>query len=413
MLIMNNLFSNEVSNTPKKRKTNIMKLRVIKSIFESGTISLNEIASKVSLSLPTLNLIMHELTQDGILEQKNKGESIGGRKPNLYQLKNQTLNILTVEVERFTIRIIVIDNNNAIVNKSRKYNIQLTKEAEDINQLIDLIYRYASEENIDWKKITGIGILMPGLVNSETGENLTFYYAPNFNLRKHLEKTFKKDVYILNDVKSAAYSELNYGAAIGKQNVLIIQMDWGIGLGIIINGEVYMGNNGFSGEVGHMVFVENGQLCYCGKRGCLETIASGVALVKTAQKDISESKPTLLSSKYDVNNLLPNDIIEAANLGDQYAIDLINTLGKNLSKAISHLIQLFNPQLIVMSGKFAAAGSLITLPIQLGIQTYTMNPLKNNCELSVSTLGENGAIKGIILYAISKYLDHLIKNMEK
>lgn len=412
MLLMKILFSNEVANTPKKRKNNILKLKVLKTIFENRTIAINEIAAKVNLSLPTLNLIVNELINEGLLEQKDKGDSIGGRKPNLYQVKSQTLNVLSIEIDRFNIRVVVIDNNNSIVHKSRKYQHQLSKEAIDIQNVVDLIYRYASEENIDWTKITVMGILMPGLTNAETGENLTYYKGPGFNLQKHLEKIFRKDVYLLNDVKSAALSELKYGAAIGQRNVLIIQMDWGIGLGIIINGEVYMGNEGFSGEVGHMVFVEDGQLCYCGKRGCLETVASGIALVNTAKRDISAAKPTLLSNKYDVDNLLPTDIIEAANLGDQYAIDLINTLGSNLGKAFSQLIQLFNPQRIVISGKFVEAGSLITLPIQLAIETYTMNALKKNCTLHLSTLGENGAVKGIILYSINKYLDDLIRKME-
>ncbi|QBQ41968.1 ROK family transcriptional regulator [Sphingobacterium psychroaquaticum] len=413
MTLISKIFSENPSFTSKQRKNALVKLKVLKTIFENYAITINEVATKVNLSLPTLNLIMSELIQEGLLEQKSKGESIGGRKPNLYQIKNRILNILSIEIERFTVRLIVLDNNNEIVHEGKTYTNNLAKDADKIDNLIEIIRQYAVESKLDWLTIMGIGILMPGLINTETGENLTFYYAPNFNLRQHIKETFQKDVYILNDVKAAAISELNYGAAIGKKNVLIIQMDWGIGLGIIINGEVYMGNDGFSGEVGHMVFVEDGQLCYCGKRGCLETVASGVALVNRAKEDIAEKIPTTLTQLPEKEALLPKDIIEAANLGDQYAIDLLNILGKNLGKAISHLIQLFNPQMIVMSGKFADAGTFITLPIQLGIQTYTMNALKNSCELRVSTLGENGPVNGIVLYSITRYLDSLIVKMEK
>ncbi|GGH23190.1 ROK family transcriptional regulator [Sphingobacterium alkalisoli] len=406
------LYLKHKNYSSKERKSNALRLRILKTIFENRTITIGEIATKINLSFPTLNAIISELTLEGLIEQKEKGESIGGRKPNLYQLCNEVFNILSVEVERFTIRLIVLDNNHNTVYSSRSYPNPLSKNSADIEDLTNIIQRYIEEECISWNKITSIGILMPGLINSSTGENRTFYTSTGFNLQAHLEHVFNKHIFLLNDVKSAALSELNYGAAQGLQNVLIIQMDWGIGLGIIINGEVYMGSEGFSGEVGHMVFVEDGQLCYCGKRGCLETVASGVALVSRAREDIAQFTPTLLSTNYNVETLLPQDIIEAAHLGDQYAIDLIYNLGKNLGKAISYLIQLFNPQLIVMSGKFAAAGSLITLPIQQGIQTYTMNALKNNCKLQVSTLGANGFTKGIVLYTITRHFDKLIEAIE-
>ncbi|KGE13382.1 ROK family protein [Sphingobacterium deserti] len=397
----------------KIRKVNNLKLTILKTIFEHRALSVSEIASLVNLSLPTLNNILAELVNDGLIEQKEKGESLGGRKPNLYQLCDGVFHILCLEVERFAVRLVVLDNNNIVIHEGRSYSLSLSKDASEVSQLTAVIQQFVDELNVDWNNINGIGILMPGLVNSAQGENQTFFIAPGFNLQAHLEDVFKKKVFLLNDVKAAALSELNFGAARGLKDVLIIQMDWGIGLGILINGEVYMGHEGFSGEVGHMVFVEDGQLCYCGKRGCLETVASGVALVNRAREDINQQMPTLLSERYDVETLLPQDIIEAAHAGDQYAIGLIYNLGKNLGKAISYLIQLFNPELIVMSGKFAAAGTLITLPIQQGIQTYAMNALENSCRLEVSTLGKNGSIKGIVLFSINQYLDMLISNNER
>ncbi|TDS07529.1 ROK family transcriptional regulator [Sphingobacterium paludis] len=391
----------------KDRKIYNLKLRILKTIFEHRTLSVSDIASRVHLSLPTLNNMLTELLNEGLIEHREKGESLGGRKPNLYQLCDGVFTILCLEIERFAVRLVALDNNNELVYEAKSYSLSLSKEASDVSELVAIITRFVEEHHVDWNMISGIGVLMPGLVDSARGQNQTFFVAPGFNLQAHLESLFNKQVFLLNDVKAAALSELNFGAARGLKNVLIIQMDWGIGLGILINGEVYMGHEGFSGEVGHMVFVEDGQLCYCGKRGCLETVASGVALVNRAREDIHQQMPTLLSERYHVETLLPQDIIEAAHAGDQYAIDLIYNLGKNLGKAMSYLIQLFNPELIVMSGKFADAGSLITLPIQQGIQTYAMNALKNSCRLEVSTLGANGSIKGIVLYSINRYFDTL------
>src|SRR5690606_24873362 len=197
-----------------------------------------------------------------------------------------------------------------------------------------------------------------------------------------------------------------------KKNVLVILMDWGIGLGIIINGQVYMGNNGFSGEMGHMVFEEDGDLCYCGKRGCLETIASGVYLVNQARSDIENGMPSLLKNLTDVKNLQPQHSIKVATEGDQYAIDLISSLGKNLGKAISLLIQILNPQSVVLSGKFAQAGPLITIPIQQSLNTYTMNAIGKNCEIEVSSLDHNGYAKGLVRFTFEKYFEDNVLGTE-
>jgi len=146
-------------------------------------------------------------------------------------------------------------------------------------------------------------------------------------------------------------------------------------------------------------------LCYCGKRGCLETIASGVYLVNQAKADISAGVPTLLNGLVDLDDLQPQHIIEVANKGDQYAIDLISSLGRNLGKAISMLMQILNPESIVLSGKFAKAGSLITIPIQQSLNTYTMNAIRKNTVVELSPLDNNGYAKGLVRYTFEKYFE--------
>ncbi len=393
------------SESAKNRKSALNKVRLLKTVFRQEQMAVGDLSQGMGLSFPTVNGIILDLQESGLVVAKEKGESIGGRKPILYQVNDGIFNVLCIEIERFSIRFVVLDNNNNVVYDPKSYVFEISVEASRVDDLVRAINRYIDELCINLNRISAIGINMPGLVNSNTLTNHTFYTAPDFNLGKFLKEKYNKYIVVINDVKAAAFSELAYGAARQKKNVLVILMDWGIGLGIISNGEVYMGNDGFSGEMGHMVFVEEGELCYCGKRGCLETIASGVYLVNRAKADIQAGVPTLLKGMVAIDQLQPQHIIEVANKGDQYAIDLISALGKNLGKAISMLIQILNPESIVLSGKFAKAGSLITIPIQQSLNTYTMNPIRMGCSVELSSLDVNGYAKGLVRHTFEKYFE--------
>ena len=393
------------SESAKNRKSALNKVKLLNTVFKKEQMAVGDLSQGMGLSFPTVNGIILDLQERGLVVAREKGESIGGRKPVLYQINDGVFHVLCVEIERFSIRLVVLDNNNNVVNTPKSYPFEIHVDASRIDDLVAVINKYTTDMGVDMDNISAIGLNMPGLVNAHTTTNHTFYVGADFNVGNFLRDIYKKYVVVINDVKAAAFSELAYGAARHKKNVLVILMDWGIGLGIISNGAVYMGHDGFAGEMGHMVFVEDGELCYCGKRGCLETIASGVYLVNRAKADIKAGVPTLLKGLVDVEDLQPQHIIEVANSGDQYAIDLISELGKNLGKAISMLVQILNPESIVLSGKFAKAGSLITIPIQQSLNTYTMNAIRKNSVVELSPLDENGYAKGLVRYTIEKYFE--------
>lgn len=389
----------------RERKAARNKLKVLKAVFKQEMLSVGELSKAIGLSFPTVHALVADLQERNVLISRDKGESIGGRKPLLYRINKAFFKVLCVEIERFSVRLVVLDNSNDEIYPSRHYAHELSEDSSGVQRLVEIIHEYLKEVGAQLADVSAVGLDMPGLVDSASGTNHTFFVDEGFNLRDYLSKELGKYVAIINDVKAAALSELVYGAAHNKKNVLVILMDWGIGLGIIADGQVYMGNNGFSGEMGHMVFEEDGELCYCGKRGCLETIASGIYLVNQARADIEAGIPTLLKNLPNIQDLQPQDIIKVATQGDQYAIDLISYLGRNLGKAMSLLIQILNPESIVLSGKFAQAGALITIPIQQSLNTYTMNSIGKNCEVEVSSLGVNGYPKGLVRFTFDKYFE--------
>ncbi|HTG54871.1 MAG TPA: ROK family protein, partial [Niabella sp.] len=265
-----------------------------------------------------------------------------------------------------------------------------------------------SSVKIPRERIIGCSIGMPGLISQGLGENYTYLLdEPQQSLQQDLETTLQLPVLLQNDVKGAALAELRYGLARGKQNVLVLLMDWGVGLGIIMDGEVRQGSWGFSGEIGHIPFIENGELCYCGKRGCLETVASGLALSKIARKDISTGTTSILGklSSKDIQELAPSHIIDAANKGDQYAIQLLSDIGANIGKGTSTLIQLFNPELIILSGKIAEAKQYITLPMQQAINTYCMTQVREKTKIISANHPEHFRMFGYATNAIEAFLD--------
>lgn len=387
-----------LSNLEKKK--NLQKLKIIKYLYFSGDTTKNQICSTFKFSLPTSISLLNQLIKEGIVEKKGYGRSVGGRKPDLYGLDENTFLVLSIHIERNKIRMAILNNAHRILFEDA---IPITISAD--TKIVDILFANAekmiSESKINTDTLMGVGVSMPGLVCTEKGENLTYFLEDQEkgSLREALENKFLKPVVIFNDANSACLAEFRFGLAKNKKDVLVISMDWGIGLGIIMGGKLQTGTSGFAGEFGHIPIVENGKLCYCGKTGCLETIASGIALVNEAKDSIDKGQQTILSSlvNEDLKVLEPNLIIDAANQGDQFAINLISEIGSNLGKGLAILIQVFNPELIILGGQIAEAAQFITTPVQQSINSYAKIQLKDKTEVILSELGKKSSLLGVSL----------------
>lgn len=392
-----------------ERKKHLQKIRIIKDLYINGTNTNAEICNTFKLSLPTSMALLNQLTDVGIVEKQGRGESVGGRKPDLFGLKEHTFFVLGIQVERFKIKLAILDNTHRILFEKTIPTI-ISKDFK----IVDFIHKNASEliddSKVDTDKLMGIGISMPGLVSSEEGRNYTYFLRDqeSESLQSAFENKFNKPVVIFNDAKSSCLAEFRFGLAKNKRNVLVISMDWGVGLGIIMGGKMHNGVSGFAGEFGHIPIVEDGLLCHCGKRGCLETVASGIAMVNKAKKGLEAGQTSILNTMIDneIDNLEPELIIEAANLGDQFAINVLSEIGISLGKGIAILIQIFNPELIILEGKIAEANQFITTPIQQSLNTYTMIQLKERTQISLSTLGKNSSLFGATLAV----MEHIFKD---
>lgn len=394
-------------------KQTVTGYKLLKLLHVHGPLPVTALTQSLDISTPVLSGILSRLVKEKWIEKKGKGDSIGGRRPDLYALRDHSFFTICIDVELFATRLAIVDNNFNIVTAIENVALHLGNSRKDFCANIrKAVKSLLASVKIAKDRIIGCSIGMPGLTSQSLGENYTYLLdQADHPLQYDLEQDLKLPVVLQNDVKGAALAELRHGLARGRQNVLVLLMDWGVGLGIIMDGQVRQGSWGFSGEIGHIPFVENGELCYCGKRGCLETVASGLALSKIARKDISTGTSSILGnlSKKDIQELAPSHIIDAANKGDQYAIQLLSDIGANIGKGTSTLIQLFNPELIILSGKIAEAKQYITLPMQQAINTYCMTQVREKTKIISSNHPEHFRFFGYATNAIETFLDASIK----
>jgi N-acetylglucosamine repressor len=411
-----NLLNNLTSDTNDKQS--IQKHKLIKHLFNLGASSVSTLCEIMEMSTPSILKLLLGLIDESWVEKKGYGLSIGGRKPDLYRLKDKKILILCIDIELFHTKIAIIDNNYNFVLDVKTVMVPISKSRTDFfNILRTHLQDILKSAGIQNKQFIGCSVGMPGLIDAEKGENYSYFLSDDENipLTAAFEKMLNIPVVIQNDVNGSSMAEFTHGMAKGKKNVLVLLMDWGVGLGIIMDGKLRQGNCGFSGELGHMPFVENGALCYCGKHGCLETVASGNALSEMAKEGILLGKNSMLTnlSNEELERIEPALIIKAANKGDQYAIQLLSNVGTHMGKGIAVLIQLFNPELIILSGKIAGAKQYITLPMQQAINTYCMTQIREKTTIVSSELGENSRLLGYAASGIDQFLGAYIKKVKK
>jgi predicted NBD/HSP70 family sugar kinase len=260
------------------------KLKLIKNLSTIGSNTAGEICIEVNISLPTVNSLLRDLKSSGEVIKNGRAESQGGRKPDLYQLAGDAFYVLSVDINKFRVRVAIYNSANEAVTEDETIKIILNNEKETLDQICDFILTYKNKSGIPDEKIIAIGISMPGLIDSIHGINHTYLKFGKKSLVENFEAKLERRVFLENDARSMTLAEFKFGQKDNYRNVLGIFIGWGIGLGIIIDGKIYQGASGFAGEFSHSPIFESSDItCTCGKKGCLESVASGTAIVRLAR----------------------------------------------------------------------------------------------------------------------------------
>jgi len=401
---MEKLFKNtgNQSQAVEIKKTGHKK-HILRTIYFNGPLSNSELSKLIKLSTPKINSLLVELIEDGLVKELGRGDSSGGRRPNIYGLVEDGFYVVGITININRTIISIFNSNNQEVGGPHYFPIKLQPKLEIFQRVNKKLEEVVKESNIEREKILVAGIELPGLINQKLGINKT-YFPEITNLYEELRKIFGIPVYFNHDSKVRTFAEQHFGLAKNKKNVLMLQADWGLGLGIIINGKLYAGRSGFSGEFGHLPIADNGVLCSCGKQGCLETIVSATAIARMAKEGIKNGNSSLIEAlvKGDLDKVDISTVTQAANAGDQFAISLFSDVGHWLGRGIAYLIQIFNPELIIIGGRVAEANQFIMAPIQQAIHTYSNRDISDDTQIKFSELGSRAGTMGAAAYALEK-----------
>jgi len=376
-------------------KSTPLKSLIIKHLYFDKGQSCAELSEILDKSLPSTSKAINELIEEGLVIEDGYARSSGGRRPLIYSIKADAMFMITVAMDQFSTRIQLVDLLNNPVGDMLIFELRLLNNQQALPQLIQQLNSYISNTGIPFDKFAGIGIGMPGFINVNDGINYTHLDAGGQSLTQLITQETGVPTFIDNDSSLIALAEQKFGIAKNQKDVMVINLGWGIGLGMIVNDEIYRGHNGFAGEFSHIPLSDDNTLCTCGKRGCLEAEASMLVVVQKAIKGIMEGRVSSLKYIEEEHPKLVGDaIMEAANNGDQFAIELLADAGYKIGKALAILIHIMNPASIVLSGRGAIVGKILLAPIQQALNKYCIPRLAASTELLISELGFDAELIG-------------------
>ena len=285
-----------------------------------------------------------------------------------------------------------------------KSTIIKTLSAEGVERTLTRIWEsvkvLAEELGIEISDIKGIGIGIPGPVikQSVVAFFANFPWGENVDIKAIMERISGVETRLDNDVNIIALGEAKYGAAKGSSTSVTIALGTGIGGGIYIDGKLISGYLGAGGEVGHMKLVKDGKLCGCGQKGCFEAYASATGLVREAISRLIVNKNNMLYKMIDGNlqKLEAKAIFDAAKNGDKFSLELVDYEAEYLAMGIGNVLNIINPERVVLGGGVAMAGDILMLPMKEKLQKYTLKVALKDVEIVQGVLGNEAGIKGAV-----------------
>lgn len=316
------------------------------------------------------------------------------------------MNSIGIDVGGTNVKIALVDDKGSII-----YSNSVPTRAEmgyeyTVNNIKQAIYDLLKETKLTAKEVEGIGFGFPGQVDYKEG---IVRNAPNIPgwvdvpIAKIIEEEFHIPTKIDNDVRCAALGELNYGAGKGCENLICITIGTGIGSGLIFNGKLIRGASNAAGEIGHIKLqIHDGPICGCGDTGCLEAFASGPAIVAMAEEYIKGGKSTKYREIANGNPLTPYIICEAAKSGDVVAQRIFSIIGEYIGVGMASVVNLLNPEKIIVGGGVADAGDLIIKPLVDALRNRAMKIAGSTVKVVPAQLGNTAGVIGASILAVEK-----------
>lgn len=391
------------------------RLLILNLVRQFGPLARFTLAQHLRLSRTTVSSIIENLLQEGLVREGSHMNAApkGGRRAILLHFNADAGYVVGIDVGRSHLTLLLTNLAAEIVAQT---SLALdTEQGPDVclPLLIRETHAFLESSSVEWSKVIGIGLGIPGPLDAMLHTLSSPPHMPGWDqvdIWQSLRQAFPVPLYIDNDANMGALSESRLGAGRGQSELAYVKIGTGIGAGLILHGRIYRGHGGSAGEVGHQTIDENGPLCVCGNRGCLETLASASAIVVDASQGISLLRKRFqegASSQETFTTILANEkkkdiveVIQAAYDGDLASIAALERAGERLGLALANLINIFNPSAIILDGGVTRAGDLLLAPARRVAETSSLPAAWRGTQIVLGKLGTTAIALGAALTVI-------------
>lgn len=387
-------------------KNSFLKKKIIEKCILGKNFMLTELAQDYNMSLPTVYRLIGEMMNDGYIVETGKVESASGRRPSLYGLNPDAAYFVGIEVRRHHISVAVTNLVGAVCYYNGDIPFEMQGSEESCHKICDIVRENVALSNINIESISSYGFSFGGRVNRESGYCFSYFISEDKPIAGMLEKELGRPIFVENDSRAMAYGEyMSRDISEKEKTFLFFNVSWGLGMGMIFDGKLFYGRSGFAGEIGHFAMFDNNRICRCGKVGCIETEASGLALHRVITDKLSEGRSSSLSEKFaSPEGIDLSDIFQAVGKEDIVAIESCEEVGAMLGRGVAGMINVFNPGLIVIGGQLAQVHKYIMPAVHSSVNRLALNIVSGDAEIVVSKLMEKAGSVGASYIAKGRLL---------
>jgi N-acetylglucosamine repressor len=396
----------EYSQIQKSRMSTILKC-----ILNNKRITRTRLAENLRLSPSSIVKYTKILMELGLIQETDREISTGGRRSTFIELNPAVGINIAVILDVSRMKGVLINTIGEVLSENSlplTFGIEKDALIDALLQMLDGLVAEASKFD---KKIFGIGVGLGGYIDPELGVSHEYLFAKNWYdvpLKELIEQKYSIPCFLVNDANACALGEKYYGRGLGVDHFLCVWLGEGIGMGIIVNGEIYTGNSYYAGEFGHTHAVDNGQLCFCGHTGCLETISSRQYILSTARDGLRQgvNSEVLKYCDNDFSRLQIEHLITASNNGDRLARNIFEQTGRHLGEKLADIANVFNPAMIVLRGPIIDANRFLFETIERVVMNLTLRQTAKLLKIVYSEERSDMRVQGISSVILHNYFTH-------
>jgi N-acetylglucosamine repressor len=384
---------------------------ILKSILNNKRITRNRLAENLRLSPSSIVKYTKLLMELGLIQETDREISTGGRRSNFIELNPAVGINIAVILDVSQMKGVLVNTIGEVLSEhSVPLFMGIEKEAL-IYALLQLLDGLVAEASKFEKKIFGIGVGLGGYIDPDLGISHEYLFAKNWYdvpLKELVENKYGIPCFLVNDVNACALGEKYYGRGLGIDHFLCVWLGEGIGMGIIVNGEMYTGNSYYAGEFGHTHAVDNGQLCFCGHTGCLETVSSKQHILSTVREGLQQgvNSEVLKYCDNDFSKLQIEHTVTASNNGDRLARNVFEQTGRHLGEKLADIANIFNPEMIVLRGPVIDGNLFLFETISRVVMNMTLRQIAKVLKIVYSEEQSDIRVQGISSVILCDYFTH-------